>query len=305
MRRVVDAAGALPIVGQEARMRGIACIAIVAATAAMPSPAREVIVDAVQYPAWLERSGRTVPLAPGMSLQARDELRTGANARVQLALPEGSSVKLGENARFVVEKASDGSVFRSAMRVVLGAFRFTTGALGVRRKREVDIRVRTITAGIRGTDLWGKSADARDLVCLLEGRVSVRADEREPVTLDQPRDFYQRPRDGTPQLGRVDEEQVRAWSRETEIDPAGPVARVGGRWRVIASKFYARNEALALSRELRLRGYPAEVVATDGVQRVEIGGLAGEPQARALMASIRDVPGVKIPSIAEGDGAAR
>ncbi|HZZ94158.1 MAG TPA: FecR family protein [Usitatibacter sp.] len=261
-------------------------------------------VDAVQYPAWLDRGGYSVPLTPGTQLRASDMLRTGTHARVQLRLAEGSTVKLGENARFIVEKVEDRGVFRSVMHVVYGAFRFTTGALGVGRSREIDIRVRTITAGIRGTDVWGKSTDARDLVCLLDGRVSVRADEGEAVTLDKPRDFYQRAREGAPQAGRVDEKQVREWSRETEIEGGGPAARLGGTWVVVASKFYERNKALALSRELRLRGYPAEVVAEAGVQRVEVRGLAGEDAARALMASIREVPGVAIPSISR-EGEAR
>ena len=267
-----------------------------------PAAAQMAKVEAVQYPAWLERGGRTVPLAPGITLESHDRLRTGANARVLVRMGEGSTVKLGENARFTVERVENRGVFRSALNVLFGAFRFTTGALGANRKRELDIRVRTITAGIRGTDLWGKSTDARDLVCLLEGRVSARADGGEAVTLDKPRDFYQRSRDGQPQLGRVDEKQVREWSRETEIAADGPAARQGGRWRVIASKFRTRNEALAFSRELRARGFPAEVSESDGVHRVDVRGLAGEPQARALMALVRGVPGSNIPSIAEEAG---
>jgi hypothetical protein len=253
----------------------------------------------VQYPAWLDRGGYSVPLTPGTPLRESDTLRTGTNARVLLELSEGSTVKLGENARFTVEKVESRGIFRSVMHVAYGAFRFTTSALGIGRKRQIDIRVRTVTAGIRGTDVWGKSTDARDLVCLLDGKISVRADEREPVTLDRPRDFYQRARGGEPRLGRVDEEQVRIWSKETEIDGAGPSARMGGKWRVIASKFYNRNDALALSRELRSRGYPAEVVAAGDVQRVEIPGLTDEAAARAVMANIRDVRGVAIPSISE------
>jgi hypothetical protein len=292
--------------------------ALIVAIAALVAPAHSVAqtrsgsreraapieVEAVQYPAWLDRGGRAVPLTPGTVLQGADTLRTGANARVQLRLSEGSTVKLGENARFTIEKVEDRGVFRGALHVLFGAFRFTTGALGLHRKREVAIQVRTITAGIRGTDVWGKSSDARDLVCLLEGRISVRADQREPVTLDQARAFYQRAREGEPQLGRVDQHQVEEWSKETEIEPGGAAARVGGRWRVIASKFYERGEALALARELRAQGYPATVVSGEGVQRVEIAGLADEAAARSLMAGIRQVRGVRIPSV-EGPAGSR
>jgi hypothetical protein len=263
--------------------------------------AEPVRVEAVQYPAWLERGGREVPLSPGVQLQSSDQLRTGANARVQLKLPEGSTVKLGENARFIVERVQDRGIFRSTMQVVLGAFRFTTGALGIGRKRDIEIKVRTVTAGIRGTDLWGKSTDARDLVCLLEGRISVASEGNPQVTLDTPRDFYQRPRDGAPVVGKVDAKQIEEWSRETEIQDDAAAAAVGGRWRVIASKFVRREEALALRRDLRARGYPAEIASTEkDVHHVEIGGLSGEAQARTLMATLRTIPGVGIPSVVEG-----
>jgi hypothetical protein len=85
------------------------------------------VVEAVQYPAWLERGGNAVPLTPGTTLQAQDRLRTGGNARVELKMPEGSAVRLGENAQFVFDRgADDRGVFRAAMSVLAGAFRFTT-----------------------------------------------------------------------------------------------------------------------------------------------------------------------------------
>jgi hypothetical protein len=57
-------------------------------------------VEQVQAPAWLERDGRSQPLAPGMELRNGDLVRTGPGARAYLMLAEGSRVKLGESARF-------------------------------------------------------------------------------------------------------------------------------------------------------------------------------------------------------------
>lgn len=265
--------------------------------AALAQPA---VVEAVQYPAWLERGGHAVPLTPGTVLQARDQLRTGGNARVQLKLAEGSAVKLGENAQFTVERVENRGVFRAALLVVTGAFRFTTDKLAGSRQRDIAIKVRTVTAGIRGTDLWGKSTDARDLVCLLEGRISVAAEGHPAVTLDQPLDFYQNPRDGAPSVAKVDQKQIDEWSRETEISPDGPAARAGGRWAVVAAKYEKRDAALAMARRLRAAGYPAEVAgAADGIHAVQVGGLAGEAEARALMANLRTIPGISIPAVTQ------
>jgi cell division septation protein DedD len=259
--------------------------------------AQPAVVEAVQYPAWLERGGHAVPLAPGIALQAQDKLRTGANARVQLKMAEGSAVKLGENAQFSIDKSETRGVFRATLSVISGAFRFTTDALRKSQKRDVSIKVLNVTAGIRGTDLWGKSTGERDLVCLLEGKISVGSEGHPTVTLDQPLDFYQKPRGGTPAVAKVDEKQIAIWAQETEISRDGPSARVGGKWRVTAATFTTRDEARALNRTLRAGGYPAEVAAAEGRFAVAVSGLAGESEARALMANLRTVKGVEIPTI--------
>jgi cell division septation protein DedD len=274
-------------------------LALAAAAAWGTAAAQSAQVEAVQYPAWLERGGNTVPLAPGIELEARDKVRTGAAARVVLRFREGSTVKLGENARFEIERVESRGIFRAALQVISGAFRFTTQALAKRQHRDITIKVTNITAGIRGTDVWGKSTQERDLVCLLEGQVNVSSEGGAPVTLDKPLDFYQKPRGGEAQVARVDAKQVEIWSAETEIARDGPTARVGGDWRVIASKFERRDAALALSRRLRGSGYPAHVVDEEnGVFVVQIAGLAGEPEARSLMAKLRGIAGVTIPSVA-------
>ena len=99
-----------------------------ALAAASASAAPAAVVDSVQMPAWVERAGKQIPAAPGMELIATDTLRTGAGARLYVKLAEGSIVKLGENARLqlldlVPER---GGVFRAALNVLAGAFRFTT-----------------------------------------------------------------------------------------------------------------------------------------------------------------------------------
>jgi len=268
--------------------------------AAGAAAAQTAVVEAVQYPAWLERGGNAVPLAPGTPLEARDTLRTGPNARVRMRLAEGSAVKLGENAQFVIERAENRGLFTAALSVIAGAFRFTTDALSKKRERNVGIKVKNVTVGIRGTDLWGKSTADRDWVVLLEGRIAVGSEGHPPVTLDKPLDLYQRPRDAAPEVTRADEKVVQEWAQETEMSEDGAEARSGGRWRVVAAVKPQRDEARGLLRTLRAAGYPAEVVAKDGYFIVQVSGLAGEKQARALASGLRVLPGMDLPSVHEG-----
>jgi hypothetical protein len=254
-------------------------------------------VEAVQYPAWLERGGRLVPLSPGTPLQANDGVRTGGDARVRLRLAEGSAVRLGENAQFVIERAQGGGVFRAALSVLAGAFRFTSAEA---RKRDIAIKVKNVSIGIRGTDLWGKSTDERDLVCLIEGDITVGSAGHPTLTLDRPLDFYQRPRDGAPQVARVDPKQLEIWSAETEIPGDGATARMGGAWRVVAAVFEDRDRALAFNRMVRTHGYPAEVARVEDRYAVQVPGLASEADARALMGKLRSLPGVVLPHVKDG-----
>jgi hypothetical protein len=69
-------------------------------------------------------------------------------------------------------------LFRAALNVLEGAFRFTTDVAAKTRKREVSIRAAQVTAGIRGTDLWGRSRPGNEIVCLIEGERSLRAQRR-------------------------------------------------------------------------------------------------------------------------------
>ena len=277
-----------------AKSFGLALAALMTAGAALAQPAT---VEAVQYPAWLERGGRLVPLTPGTTLQALDGVRTGNNARVQLRLAEGSAVKLGENAQFLVERAQDGGVFRAALSVISGAFRFTSREV---RKRDIAIKVKNVTAGIRGTDLWGKSTEERDLVCLIEGNITVGSAGHPNVTLDKPLDFYQRPRDGDPVVAKVDPQQLEIWGAETEIPNGGAAARAGGKWRVVAAVFEERDKALAFNRRVRANGYPAEVAKSEDKFAVQVPGLASEADARALMGNLRGIPGVALPHVKGG-----
>ena len=293
-------------------MKRILAIVFAALLSGAVLPARgapAALVEGVQMPAWAERAGaggiRRIPLAPGMELRGGDEVKTGAGSRVYLKLAEGSLVKLGENASLrILELAPDrgGGLFRAALHVLEGAFRFTTDALARERRRDVRIRVATVTAGIRGTDLWGKSMAERQIVCLIEGRIEVGAEGEAPVTMDQPRQFYQREKGQTAPVGFVEPAQLVQWAGETEIADGQGAARQGGRWRVTLASAATQGEALEVYSQLRTAGYAAEIhPAGAGAKRiyhVRISRLPTRADADALAAQLRGMHGVAEPRVA-------
>ena len=265
------------------------------------------VVEGVQMPAWVERAQagalRRIPLAPGMELRGGDEVKTGAGSRVYIKLAEGSLVKLGENAslRLLDIAADRGGFFKAALNVLEGAFRFTTDVLAKERRREVSIRVATVTAGIRGTDLWGKSTAERQIVCLIEGKIEVGAEGEAPVTMDQARQFYQREKGQTKPVGFVEPTQLAQWARETEIEDGGGAARRGGKWRVTLARAGTQSEALSVYDQLRTAGYAAEIhplkAGEKRVYVVRISRLPTKADAEALAAQLRGKHGVEEPKV--------
>jgi hypothetical protein len=279
---------------------GTALLVAQLALAAQPNA----VVEAVQMPAWLERGGARIPLAPGMELKDTDQLRTGANSKLLLKMAEGSLVRLGENGTLKLERMAQGKdkVFAAALNVLEGAFRFTTDALRAQRRRDINITIATVTAGIRGTDVWGKAAADKDIVCLIEGTIEVQRGQDKPLQMDQPRSFYIAPRNAPPlPVAPVDPEQLRIWSAETQIAPGSGAAQRGGKWQVIAASVETQEDALKLYDALRAGGYAAEIrpalLGEKRIYNVRLAHLPSRAEAEALAGSIRGKMGVAEPRV--------
>ena len=263
----------------------LALLLAISSAQALAQPAA--VIEGVQTPAWLEREGTRMPLAPGMELRAGDRILSGAGARVLVRLTEGSVVKLGENGTLrLAELQPSRELFKAALHVLQGAFRFTTDIVGKGRRREVNVRVEQVTIGIRGTDFWGRSRGERQIVCLLEGAIEVGAEGEQAVTLDQPRQFYQRDKGRTLPIGFVDAGQLAQWSQETEIEAGKGALRRGGRFSAQLAATENEEAARALRERLRAAGYPAELArvkqADKEVYHVRIGHLPSREEAQAL-----------------------
>lgn len=259
----------------------IGAILLLLAQAVLAAPAG--VVETVQFPAFLDRNGLTVPVSAGIELQQNDAVRTGEGGRLLIRLPEGSALKLGQNAHFqfdAVAVKKDG-VFQAALQVLQGAFRFTTSPLAKKRPRNVSIGIaRTLTIGIRGTDLWGRAREDKDVVCLIDGKIEVTGNDAKTVTLDQPLQFFQSTRTAPPlPVAFLDKAQLDEWATATELDTGKGAATTKGAWRVVASGFASHDDAVGTNRALRANGYPAEIGALNTVQ---ITGLLGELEAETL-----------------------
>lgn len=255
-------------------------------------------VEALQMPAWLTRGGKRQPLELGAQLRNGDTITTGEGSRVVLKLAEGSTVKLGENARFDLNdmaQTRDGNqqVFKASLGVRQGAFRFTTAPEEkARSKRNVDVQFATVTASIVGTDLWGKSTADRDIVALVDGDITVRRKGEAPVAMNQAKTVYIAPPDApAAPVTAITLAQLNAFAQETEMQAGAGGAGRGGNWKVYAARTPSQEEAVAVYERLRDAGFAAAVqpAISQGKQiyAVRIAGLLSEADGVAVAAKLR------------------
>jgi hypothetical protein len=278
----------------------LATVALVPIESALAQVAA--VVEGVQMPAWIERDGRRLPLIPGMELRPGDQVVTDAGSRVMVKLADGSLVRLGEKGQLrFTELSPTRELFKAALDVLEGAFRFTTGVVAKARKREVSIRAAQVTAGIRGTDFWGRARQGNETLCLIDGEIEVAAAGEKPVTLREPRQFYRRVDGKAQPVGRVNETQIATWSAEVELQEGKGIARRGGRYSVQLASAAEQSAVLPIYDELQNAGYPAELRPLKQGDKVtytvRIRQLASRAEAEALAKQLRGKYGIKAPTV--------
>ena len=257
--------------------------------------APDAVVEGIQLPAWVTRDGKRQPLAIGTELKSNDEVSTGDSSRLLLRLGDGSMVKLGENGKLhlsdLVQKRKEGFL-AATLKVLEGAFRFTTeAAMKTRGRRDITVQFPTVTAGIRGTDIWGKNLGDKEVVVLIEGKITVTRAGDQPVEMKDPLTYLQAPKTGAATVEAVVMEQLKAWAAETEIADGTGALRKGGRWKLYLGSYQQQLEALSLYDSLRREGYPVRIQPqqADGGQlyRLRLAGFSSEQEANALGARLK------------------
>lgn len=270
---------------------------LVLATASL-AHAASADVQAVQYPAWLERNGQKTPLSPGDGLRGGDVLLGGTDSRILLGMSDGAQIKLGGNSRFTIEKLSiqtraGSTTVDAGFKLAEGFFRYSSSVLGkLSGKRNIDLTVRTATIGIRGTDYWAMTDVEHDAVCVFDGKVEVATKDQGTISLDQPTAFWARFFDKPAQpAGNATPAQLVKFIASVEPEPGNGVAIVNGRWRVVAAELDKLGEARELAAKLREAGYPAEVAKNHGKHEVRINFFATRADAEASLKRLGGLSG--------------
>jgi len=248
------------------------------------------VVDMVQAPVWVERGDKRLVAIPGLALQNRDRLITGAGARVAVQLSEGSVVKLGEQTTVALNALGEreGGVFTAALDVSSGAFRLTTEAVPeAAHHRAINVRAGSVTAGIRGTDLWGRADGERDAICLQEGRIVVSHPAGEAVELNEPLQCYGAAKGGAPgPVFAVERKDFGLAALAVERQDGPGSLQRGGRWSVRLAVAGSEADALSLYDQALAAGFAPRIrpLRGSGGYRYElrIGQIADQREAQRL-----------------------
>jgi hypothetical protein len=102
-------------------------------------------------------------LTAGDPVYAGERIRTGAGTVLQIEFTDNSRFTLGPNAEFEVARYGYGSgeeAFYS--KVIKGAFRFVTGLIARKERKNVQVGVLVATIGIRGTQVEGEVSERQE-----------------------------------------------------------------------------------------------------------------------------------------------
>ena len=113
-------------------------------------------VERVSGQLQVRRGNSNSALQQGSRVREGDVLVTASDASALVRLDDGANLLLRASSMLRIEKlrlAGDPSTWKQAFGLVVGAFRYVTGALGGNRPEAVAFNTELATVGIRGTDL--------------------------------------------------------------------------------------------------------------------------------------------------------
>ena len=112
----------------------------------------------------------------GTQVRMKEELRTGAGARLQVIFRDNTVLTLGENARVTIDRYvydPERGIGEAALQAAAGAFRYATGRMKNLKDKNILVATPVAQIAVRGTEFWGGPIDGRYGVFLIEGEIAV------------------------------------------------------------------------------------------------------------------------------------
>ena len=141
------------------------------------------VVERLQGDVSIVHSGNSAKATEGMAISLKDQLVTGADARLQIMLADDTQITLGENAKAVIKEYqfspfSSGNKGVVLVEVSKGAFLFTTGRISQLADKRIEVKTTLANLTAKGTEFWaGPTGEDTEGVAVFEGSVEVSNDD--------------------------------------------------------------------------------------------------------------------------------
>ncbi|WP_420598114.1 FecR family protein [Neptuniibacter sp.] len=169
----------------------------------------------------VERDNQHLPIKRNDKLYQKDRLITPVGSRLLIKLKDKTTVSLAENTVFELSRYTFGKKKSDvSFKMIKGAFRTLTGAIGKQANPKFEIHTPLATIGVRGTEFWGGMifSDALD-VTMLEGKGVYITNEFGTVDIT-------RPGEGTMVKQGMAPSDVSVWTNE-KLKKAAAATAVG------------------------------------------------------------------------------
>lgn len=113
-----------------------------------------------------QADGKSRKLAVGDAVYSGESIKTDKSTSVHIQFADESKFALGPNTEFVIDKfkytkGAEDDAFHS--RIVKGVFRFVSGLIAHTKGRDMQVKARVATIGIRGTQVEGEVSDRQEV----------------------------------------------------------------------------------------------------------------------------------------------
>ncbi len=264
------------------------------------------IVEELQMPAWLERVGQRIPLRAGMQLKQFDILETGETGRLVALFTDGSLLEVGERSRITIERLTaasqaEATTFQAFLDVAKGSFHYTAHDTVRTIHRDVGIRISSTMINIRQpTDMCGQSNIEVELVCLIDGAITIEHPAMASFVMDKPRTVFVAPKGGAPApVAAADPELLKAWIDATKLIAARGITVPDGGWIVQLATTNDERAANILARRFWQAGYAASINRVDSgdrtLYRIRVESFDSELEARGFASRVTGQFGIASP----------
>ncbi|MEE9598313.1 MAG: SPOR domain-containing protein [Acidiferrobacterales bacterium] len=264
------------------------------------------IVEELQMPVWLERGQQRMPLQAGMPLKELDTLETGEAGRLVALFADGSLLEVGERTRISIERLSAtmeaaSITFQAFLDVAKGSFHYTAHDTVRTTYRDVGVRINSTIINVRQpADICGQSSVETELVCLIDGTITIEHPAVASFVMDKPRTVFIAPKSGTPTaVTTADPELFRAWTDATKLIAEHGITVPDGGWIVQLAATNDERAANILARRLWQAGYAASIKRVGSgnrtFYRLRVDQFDSELEARGFASRIKGQFGVTSP----------